>query len=259
MVVTLLTDFGLADTYVGQVKGAILTVAPGAQLVDLTHSVPPQDIRTGAFHLWSAVAAFPAGSVHLAVVDPGVGTARRAVAVKTIRGDVLVGPDNGLLMPAAARLGGVDVAVQLREPAYFRSVVSSTFHGRDVFGPVAGHLANGASLDRLGPAIGDLAHPIAFPPPRDTPDGLRGEVLHVDVYGNLITSFDAETLPVSFVIDVAGRRITGAPHEHYQAVPRGELLAVLGSSGTLEISVRDGDAASLLGIRAGAPVTVRRL
>src|ERR1700680_3093312 len=154
-IVTLLTDFGLDDTYVGQVKGAILSVAPNATLVDLTHAVPPQDVQAGAFLLWSAVEPFAAGTIHLAVVDPGVGSARRAIALRSARGDVFVGPDNGLLLPAVERLGGCQVAMALPERAYWRlgKDPARTFHGRDVFGPVAGHLAAGVPLEHVGRAI----------------------------------------------------------------------------------------------------------
>src|SRR5690242_15590872 len=154
--ISLLTDFGLTDTYVGQMKAAILRVAPGAVLVDLTHAVPAQDVRGGAFLLWSGVEAFPEGSLHLAVVDPGVGSTRRAVAARTRRGDVLVGPDNGLLVPALERLGGLIAAVELTEPEYWGPRRSRTFHGRDVFAPVVGHLAAGVPLERLGRALHHL-------------------------------------------------------------------------------------------------------
>ena len=152
MIVSLLSDFGLADTYVGQMKAAVLSVAPEATLVDLTHAVAPQDVFGGAFQLWAAVEVFPAGSVHLAVVDPGVGSERRAVAALSGRGDYFVGPDNGLLVPALERLGGCVRAVELTERSLLAAPSpSATFHGRDIFGPVAGHLAAGVPLERLGP------------------------------------------------------------------------------------------------------------
>ena len=141
--ITLLTDFGLDDTYVGQMKGAILAVAPSVTLVDLTHAVAPQDVFAGAFLLWSAVEPFPSGTIHVAVVDPGVGSARRAVALRSNRGDIFVGPDNGLLWPAVERLGGCELATELSEPRFWRPSPSSTFHGRDLFAPVAAMLARG--------------------------------------------------------------------------------------------------------------------
>ncbi|HLZ27025.1 MAG TPA: SAM-dependent chlorinase/fluorinase [Chloroflexota bacterium] len=248
---TLLTDFGLADTYVGQVKGAILAVASSATLVDLTHAVPPQDIRAGAFLLWSAVEPFPAGTVHLAVVDPGVGSARRAVAIRAARGDVFVGPDNGLLGPAVERLGGCAAAVALTEPAYWRSgnLPSATFHGRDVFGPVAGHLAAGVLLEELGYAVDDLQH-VSLP----VPDGLSGEVLHVDTYGNLVTNLRSDSLPAGFRVRVG--QCSVEPAAHYAAVPPGALLALAGSTGLLEIAARDASAAAITGATRATPVVV---
>jgi S-adenosylmethionine hydrolase len=251
--ITLLTDFGLADTYVGQVKGAILSVAPEAALVDLTHAVPAQDVVAGAFLLWAAVEVFPSGSVHLAVVDPGVGSARRGVAARSGRSDVFVGPDNGLLVPALEHLGGVDAAVELVESAYWRPSPASTFHGRDVFGPVAAHLSLGVALDRLGPNV-VLQRPFELPQPLSEGQRLRGEVLHLDTFGNLITNLPAERLPARYSVDVAGLSIE--PQPSYQAVAPGMLLALVGSSGLLEISARDASAAAILGATRGARVDV---
>jgi S-adenosylmethionine hydrolase len=249
-VITLLTDFGLADTYVGQMKGAMLAIAHDAMLVDLTHAVPPQDVRAGAFLLWSAVEAFAAGTLHLAVVDPGVGSARRAIGIRSRRGDLFVGPDNGLLLPAVIRLGGTDLAVELTERRYWRPSPSSTFHGRDIFGPVAAHLANGVPLEAVGRRISDLQQ-LRFPEPR----GLEGEVIHVDAFGNLVTNLPATSLPDRFQVIVQGHTAQAAPH--YQAVQPGELLALVGSAGLLEISVREGSAAAVTGATRGAPVTVK--
>jgi S-adenosyl-L-methionine hydrolase (adenosine-forming) len=249
-VVTLLTDFGLDDTYVGQVKGAILSVAPSATLVDLTHTVSPQDVQAGAFLLWSAVEAFAAGTIHLAVVDPGVGSSRRAIAVGSARHDVFVGPDNGLLLPAVDRLGGVRAAIELTGRAYWRPSTSGTFHGRDIFGPVAGHLASGVPLERLGRAIDDVERPFALP----APHGLSGQVVHVDTYGNLITNLAAEALPARFRVRLGKRSVE--PRPHYAAVAAGALLAVVGSAGLLEISARDASAAAITGANRGTLVSV---
>ena len=244
-IVTLLTDFGEADTYVGQVKGAILGGCPSAALVDLTHAVPPQDIHAGAFLLWTAVSAFPPGSIHLAVVDPGVGSARRAIAIQTRHGHFLVGPDNGVLRPASARLGGPEQVVQLTLP----TGTSATFHGRDAFAPAAAALACARALTRLGDPIDD---PVELTLP--TPHGPHGEVLHVDAYGNLITNFRSDTLPAAFGITVNGRH---APSVNYYAeVESSTLLAIAGSSGLLEISVRNGSAARETGAHRGTPVTL---
>lgn len=255
MIVTLLSDFGLADGYVGQMKGVLLAGCPSAALVDLTHLVPPQDVRSGAFQLWAAVGAFPAGTVHLAVVDPGVGTRRRAVAAQAKRGDCFVGPDNGLLLPAIERLGGLRRAVEIR-PAH--PPPSRTFHGRDVFAPAAAWLARGERLDRLGPALASLDRSADFPVPRAVAGGLSGEVLAADAFGNLVTNLPAARLPLRFDVRVGRRLIRGGPHESYAAVPRGEPLAIVGSSGLLELSVREGSAREALGARPGSRVSVRR-
>jgi S-adenosylmethionine hydrolase len=253
--VTLLSDFGLVDTYVGQLKGAILSVAPAAPLVDLTHQVPPQAVDVGAFLLWSAVEVFSAGSVHLAVVDPGVGSARRAVAARADRGDLFVGPDNGLLVPALERLGGVAAAVELTEPRYWRPSPSTTFHGRDLFGPVAGHLASGVPLADLGRPVA-LHRPFELPMPTVSANQIVGAVLHVDGYGTLVTSIPAEVLPVSYVVHLAGREVAAAAS--YQAVAPGALLALVGSAGLLEIAARDASAAALLAVGRGTTVSVKR-
>jgi S-adenosylmethionine hydrolase len=252
VVITLLTDFGLDDTYVGQMKGAILAVAPAVTLVDLSHAAAPQDVHAGAFLLWSAVEPFTAGTIHLAVVDPGVGSERRAVALRSGRGDVFVGPDNGLLWPAVERLGGCILAIELNEPGFWRPSPSSTFHGRDLFGPVAGHLANGVPIDQLGGAIDDPAK-LEISRPR----GLEGEVLHVDTYGNLITNLPAASLPENFAVRLGPDRIRRATH--YAAVAPGTLLAIIGSANLLEISARDANAAAITSARRGTPVTVEPL
>jgi S-adenosylmethionine hydrolase len=248
-VITLLTDFGVDDTYVGQVKGAILAIAPSVTIVDLTHAVPPQDIQAGAFLLWSAVQAFPPGTIHVAVVDPGVGSRRRGLGIDTPRGAVLVGPDNGLLAPAADRLGGIHHAVELTQPEFWRPTTSVTFHGRDIFGPVAAHLANGVSLGRLGPTVTDVLH-IELP----ISDGRRGEVIYVDTYGNLVTNLAGEDLPTHFQVVIGERTVRAAAY--YAAVRPGELIALIGSAGLLEISVRDGNAADVTGAHRGTPVSV---
>jgi S-adenosylmethionine hydrolase len=251
--ITLLTDFGLADTYVGQVKGAILAISPGAAVVDLTHAVPPQDLLAGAFLLWSAVETFEPGTIHMAVVDPGVGSPRLAIALETARGDRLVGPDNGLLVPAAERLGGVVRAIELNNSAFWRVLEpSASFHGRDIFGPVAAHLARGVPLEQVGTPVDDLVRS-ALP----SSDGRVGEVIHVDIYGNLVTSVLASNLPARFDVRVNGQTARGVAY--YADAPPGALLALVGSSGLLEISVRDGNAAQVTGALRGTPVSVQAI
>jgi S-adenosylmethionine hydrolase len=248
-VVSLLTDFGTQDTYVGQVKATILSIAPSVSLVDLTHAVPPQDIQAGAFLLWCAVDVFAAGTIHVAVVDPGVGSIRRAIAVRAARGDYFVGPDNGLLIPAMDRLGGRTEAVELTKTEFWRPQPTSTFHGRDVFGPIAGHIANGIPLSQLGRVITDPVH-LSLPEPR----GLVGEVMHVDTYGNLITNIRAESLPPRFIVRLGDFQIPQAIH--YAQVDEGTLLALVGSVGLLEISARNASADAVTGAGRGTPVSV---
>ncbi len=248
-IVTLLTDFGLADTYVGQMKAAVLSVAPTVTLVDLTHLVPPQDVRAGAYLLWAAVEPFPPGSVHVAVVDPGVGSARRAVAAASARGDRFVGPDNGLLLPALDRLGGCRIAVALDNSSYWRAQRSNTFHGRDVFAPVAAHMANGLELESFGTPV-QLQRPFEL----GFTDGPNGEVIHVDTYGNLVTNLRASRLPTHYEVQLGSRRVRAVPY--YAAATPGELVALIGSSGLLEVSVRDGNAATLTGLKRGDRVKI---
>ena len=256
MIVTLLTDFGHADTYVGQMKGAILSIAPDTQLVDLTHEVAAQDVRTGAFHLWCAAPAFPVGTIHVAVVDPGVGSARRPIAARSRRGDLFVGPDNGLLIPAIERLGGLALAVELTERAYWREKEPApTFHGRDIFGPVGAHLTK-VPLERLGKPITDPKRHVVIPLPTREGARITGEVIHVDTYGNLVTNLPIDMLPPRFTVGIKATFIPDAPHPSYQAVDPGKLCAVIGSSALLEISARDASAASLLGSTPGDRVLI---
>jgi S-adenosylmethionine hydrolase len=256
-IVTLLTDFGSVDTYVGQLKGAILAVDPSVALVDLTHSVPPQNVRAGAFLLWTAVEAFPPGSIHLAVVDPGVGTSRRAIAAKCARGDFFAGPDNGLLPVAINRLGGLTDAVELTRSKYWNPRVSQTFHGRDVFAPVAGHLARGVPLRELGEGIANLQGPQSFPLAREEGDALLGEILHIDSFGTLITNLWGDRLANEFTLTIRGRRIAGRQNAVFESVAGGTLLAFVGSAGLVEVALRNGSAASELQISVGVPVSAQ--
>jgi S-adenosylmethionine hydrolase len=258
-IVTLLTDFGEADTYVGQMKGAILVISPSATLVDLTHAVPAQNVRAGAFLLWTAVDVFPPGSIHLAVVDPGVGSARRAIAGKCARGDLFVGPDNGLLAPALDRLGGPTALVEVSNSKFWRPRASKTFHGRDVFGPVAAHLAEGTELDELGPSLSDLQRPFTICPPRATGAAFQGEIIHEDRFGTLITNLPGDLLPGDFALTVKGRRIVGGRQTHFASVAEGALVGLIGSAGLIEIALRNGSAAAALGATIGERVSAEPL
>jgi S-adenosylmethionine hydrolase len=269
-VITLTTDFGLEDPYVAAMKGAILTVNPGATIVDISHAVRPQAIVQGAFLLASAWPYFPPGSIHVGVVDPGVGTERRALAVRTPAA-TFVGPDNGLLsaalpdevresaraheQPAPVRLPAGHRGVCLTNEAYFRQPVSTTFHGRDIFGPVAAHISLGVPLEELGSPIEEL---LALPPFRAQrqPDGsLMGRVIHIDAFGNLVTDVRGEDLPAGRpTVEVAGHRIRELSLTYQKGA---EILAVIGSSGYLEIAAPGASAAGLLGATLGMTVLVR--
>ncbi len=264
--ITLLTDFGTHDTYVGQMKGVILGIAPTATIVDLTHEIAPQRIAEGAFLLETALAAFPPGTIHLAVVDPGVGTARRAIAVATPQA-VFVGPDNGLLsaaLPEEARPDGEGptlvpvpegvTVVELANPAYRRALVSNTFHGRDIFAPAAAHLAAGVPMEALGPRCTGMT---ALPPfhARQLPDGsLEAEIVSIDRFGNAITTARARELPPGLLtVAVRGHVVVGPVRTYAEA--QGPT-ALVGSSGYLEIAVPNDSAAARLGLRLGDRVRI---
>jgi len=253
-VVTLTTDFGLDDPFVGILKGVIAGRAPGVPVVDLSHGVPPQDVRTAALVLRQAVPYFPAGTVHVAVVDPGVGGTRRAICIETARA-FLVGPDNGVLSLVAADVRRV---VELTETQFQLHPRSATFHGRDVFAPVAAALATGTPADALGPALADFVR-IDLPRPARDGGAVRGEVIAVDRFGNLATNVDEGALAAfsrrRLSISIAGRRLDGVAGS-YDAVAPGEAVAVLNSWGFLEIAVRDGSASRTLGAGVGTPVAV---
>jgi hypothetical protein len=252
-VITLTTDFGLRDPFVGIMKGVILGIAPDVQIVDITHDVPPGDIRRAGFCLYTAVRYFPAGTIHVVVVDPGVGGPRRAVAVQSAHA-FYVAPDNGVLT-MALKLDPPVRAVNLENPKLWLPDVSHTFHGRDIFAPVAAHLARRENLDEMGSGIHDLVK-VPLPEPAAKEDGsIEGLVIHIDHFGNCITN-----LPASLVsgredatLRVRGGRIEGLV-KSYSDVPSGRLLAVVGSTGFVEIAVRDGNAAERLGIQAGTEV-----
>ena len=252
--ITLTTDFGTRDAYAAQLKGVLLARCPGAAVLDLTHDIAPHDVVEGALFLDGAAPAFPPGAVHLAVVDPGVGGARRAIAC-AIGGQFVVCPDNGLPTLLARRLP-LEAAREIANPALRREPVSATFEGRDVFAPAAAHLACSGALGDLGPPAGGLAA-LALPEPSREAGGVRGEVLHVDRFGNAITNVEASMLPgaAGGVRVRAGGRDLPLRRTYADAAP-GEALALAGSGGRLEIAVREGSAADRLGLRRGSPVRV---
>ena len=267
--ITLLTDFGHADAYVGVMKGVILGIDPSATVVDLTHDVPPQDILEGAFLLGTAWHAFPAGTIHVAVVDPGVGTDRRALLVQG-GGHTFLAPDNGLLSfvlpvdegqddPAQPYTGPVPegyTAHALTNPRYWRHPVSKTFHGRDIFAPVAAHLSTGVPADELGEGVATLTR-LAVAEPRWDREELIGRVVHIDRFGNVVTSIPEALTNGGQVltIELGGQSIQGLAATYGAGVG---LVALIGSNGYLEIAVRDGTAAQLLGVKVGDEVRIRR-
>lgn len=257
-IITLTTDFGLRGPFVGVMKGVALGICPHAQLVDLTHDVSPYDVREGAMALESAWRFFPTGSVHLAVIDPGVGSTRRALALSA-SGHYFVGPDNGLF--SFVLDAGQWSAVSIERPDYRRAVVSQTFHGRDIFAPAAAHLASGVLLERLGPPVTD---PVRFERPGSLRQGdeLIGEVIGSDRFGNLMTSIAGEAAlelaPRTALAVRVGERDLGAPVTCYEEGAADVPKAIVGSSGRIEIFVRSGSALAILDARRGTPVRIMK-
>jgi hypothetical protein len=251
-IVTLLTDFGLADHYVGAMKGVILGICPDARLVDISHEIKPFGIEDAAFTLSEAYRCFPRGTIHLVVVDPGVGSARRPLVVEA-DGHRFVGPDNGVLTVPIDRDPKRRVRT-ITEAEYFRQPVSNTFHGRDIFAPVAAHLARGVAAGRFGPRITDW---VRFAHAEKANDAQTGRVLHVDRYGNLVTSFRVSDLTQEPFELVIGSTIVSQYSANYSAVPKGHMVVIPGSGGYLEVSVNQGDAAAVTGASRGSAVTLR--
>lgn len=258
-IVTLTTDFGLEDAYVGIMKGVILSRFASAVLVDLSHHIPPQHILQGAFVVEQAYQHFPPGSVHLFVVDPGVGSRRAAVAAYA-EGHFFVGPDNGWI-PFVLKGRLPDEMVYLDQPAFWRTPTpSNTFHGRDVFAPVAAYLASGGALGEVGSPCPALI-PLHLPQPAWLNHALRGEVICIDHFGNAITNIHrtlVQAWPEDAPWAVAYRESNHLPLQRtYADSLPGDCLALWGSSDYLEISVRNGNAADVLGLRVGSSVTLR--
>jgi S-adenosylmethionine hydrolase len=263
-IITITTDFGLSDSYVAQMKGVILAISPEVRLVDVTHQVPRQDCVAASAILADVVGAFPPGTIHLVVVDPGVGTNRRAVAVETneaidVLGPRFVAPDNGVLTEVL-QTHPIHRAVRLAEPRFWRPEISHTFHGRDLFAPVAAHWSRGVDLAEFGP-------PLEWPLiqlPADRPlvqnGEIRGRIVRTDSFGNLITNIEASRLPESgrqrLIVELGTQRIVGLSR-CYGEKATGELLALIGSSGRLEIAVCQGHAGEMLAAWSGDPVIVR--
>ena len=265
-VITITTDFGTEDAYVPSMKGTMLSICPQAQLVDVTHDISPQDVMEAAFVLRSTCPYFPEGAVHLVVVDPGVGTDRRAVALRA-ENQWFVGPDNGVF-PLVLDQEPPNAMVELDDPAFWRSASpSTTFHGRDIFAPAAAHLAAGRSVEEIGSSI-DTLEPLRWARPSTAPNTVQGWVVHVDHFGNCITNIQRSTLAEAADVDASESSLDAVPplecyagntvlqelRPTYGAVPEGDPLMLFGSTGHLEIAANGGNAAELLDIRKGDSV-----
>ena len=248
-IITLLTDFGTTDHYVAELKGVLLTQAPGATVVDITHSVSPGDVRSGAYILGRTWHRFPSSTIHMVVIDPGVGTSRAALALSAADHS-FVGPDNGVFTPV---LQDTPVeAVVLSTPA----AASPTFHGRDLFAPAAATLARGTPLHDLGHPFTGLPERLAYTTPHYEGKSIVGEIMYIDRFGTLITNLTSELVPSYARLEVDDLDI-GPLRRTYGDVGTGGLLAYIGSAGAIEIAVRDGSAARRLGVGIGANVRAR--
>ena len=274
--IVLLTDFGLSDAYVGMMRGVIYSINPAAHVIDLTHGISPQDVRHGAVVLADSYRYFPTGSIFVAVVDPGVGTDRAATLLETPDAR-FVAPDNGLLtlvcrhydpsfgdttesaqppVPAACR------AWRLTNPDYWQHPVSNTFHGRDVFAPVAAHTSAGANPDNLGEPVSTIAA-LALTIPRPEGNTIRGQVIFADAFGNLVTDITTDLLnqigatagSPNVTVTIAGQTITGLSRTFHDP-PGDGIRALIGSHGRLEVALVDGNAAAILGVSSGTPLTI---
>ncbi|MFB6273838.1 MAG: S-adenosyl-l-methionine hydroxide adenosyltransferase family protein [Salinibacter sp.] len=267
-VITITTDFGTEDAYVPAMKGTMLSICSSARLVDVTHEITPQDVMEAAFVLRSARPHFPDEVVHLVVVDPGVGTDRRAVALRA-EGQWFVGPDNGVF-PLVLDQTQPEAMVKLDDPEFWRSPSpSTTFHGRDIFAPAAAHLAAGRSVEEIGTPI-DTLEPLKWARPTTAAGTVQGWIVHVDHFGNCITNIRRSTLATAAGLEdsdpptaafpsvtaYVGNTTLEALHSTYGAVPEGDPLLLFGSTGHLEIAANGGNAAELLDIRKGDSVKI---
>ncbi len=254
--ITLTTDFGHKDAFVGAMKGVILGVNPKVGIVDLSHGIPPQDIMAGALVLSEAVPFFPAGTIHVAVVDPGVGSERRPLLIQSER-EFFVGPDNGLFSLVMKGKKPQQI-IELSKDNYHLKPTSSTFHGRDIFAPVAAHLSLGLSPKKLGNPVEDFVR-LPWPEVTTNERSIQGEVIYVDGFGNLITNIQEDTLapfPKNKLSTNIGQLQIHGLSASYSAVRKGDVVAVINSWRFLEIAVRDGSAANQTGKSVGEPVEI---
>lgn len=255
-IITLTTDFGLQDHYVSAMKGVMLGIARNVRFVDVSHQIPPQDIMAAAWVVRNSAVYFPPGTIHLVVVDPGVGTSRDPVALK-IKNQVFVGPDNGIFSLIADEFEYE--AWKLTNREYWAQNPSNTFHGRDLFSPVAAHLANGVPLSKLGERITKLVTYRWAVPITDS-DGVQGWIIHIDRFGNLVSNIPEEmirdTIGRSRFRIYVGNTILNEIVTTFDSVPDGEPVAYIGSSGTLEIAINKGNAKEMLGVQKGAQISI---
>ncbi len=257
-IITLLTDFGSQDYFAAAMKGVILSINPSAHIVDITHELPPQEIHAAAFNLLATYKDFPAKTIHVAVVDPGVGSSRRAVLIDCA-GQFFVGPDNGIFSWVCEREGNYR-AIHLTNENFFRHPVSTTFHGRDIFAPVAAALSNGVAPEEFGPAIENLIHLESLKPKIPSDGAIEASIIYIDRFGNCITNLTREIVgdDLSRVkLVVSDREITS--FRKYFAEPAAEeqeVFCVIGSAGFLEIVAANRSAAAILNVRRGQPLSL---
>jgi S-adenosylmethionine hydrolase len=263
VVITFLSDFGLQDDFVGTCHGVIKRIAPDAEIIDITHGIPPQHVLQGALVLCNTLPYMPEG-IHLAVVDPGVGGQRRPLALRTGEGRVLVGPDNGLLIPAAEVLGGIDAAHELANPDYALDIVSRTFHGRDLFSPAAAHLACGVALEELGPPVDPQALvQLDVPQPDVGQNRIRATVLYVDRFGNTQLNLTREHLEHADVLPGVTVELELALERYYAVAARtfadarpGDIILYEDAYQNVSIAINGGSAAEMFGIGPGQEVRI---
>jgi len=257
--ITLMTDFGTKNNYVSQMKAVISKITKEVQIIDITHDIAPHDIKEGAFNLLTATPYFPRGTIHIAVVDPGVGTERRGILITT-SSQILIGPDNGLLVPAARYLDDFTV-YEIQNKKYMLEYISNTFHGRDIFAPTAAHIINGVEFEEIGPMITDYVD-LNLGKPEINPKYATGNVIFIDTFGNIITNIDGVTIQEHLNFDTKIMVFLGK-EEHeipfvksYNYVKKGEMLATIGSNNLLELCLNQGNAAKKLNIKPDESIKI---
>ncbi|MDG6218858.1 MAG: S-adenosyl-l-methionine hydroxide adenosyltransferase family protein [Candidatus Thermoplasmatota archaeon] len=257
--VTFLSDFGLSSGYVAQMKGVVHSFSSEVNIIDISHTIPPQDVNAGAFVLKTTIPFMPTGSIHIGVVDPGVGTHRRGIVIVTNK-HIFIGPDNGLFLPSA-RLFGLFRIYEITNESLFQHPVSATFHGRDIFSSIAGHILSGIRFESIGPEIHDYVD-LSFPTPRFEENKVVGEVLFVDDFGNLITNIDGDTflrrvsMDQKLFIHIDEKHVPAVFAKSFGFVIKNEVLVTIGSHGYVEVSVNQGRADERLFLRKGDAIDI---